>query len=265
MLLEEFQSRYAARLRPAHGDHHGVEAEEVAREIGDVGGQVAMFVTDSRLPDVDHIFEAIHRWRVVVPTARRVIAAHWDYFLADGPGLRIGLAKGKYDAYLLMPRGKRDEEFHNAITDLLSDWTSTVPQPEVVTAKIISPTPRRADHGDPRLPRPDGNAEPGLAPRRSRAPGLSGRDPGAAGRRGAALARRRGRQPSARSRPRASATWRSRSTAVPTISRSTRSSTSRSSAAGRPGWRRRSTAPPRGSRSSSSRPRRSAARPAPAR
>jgi thioredoxin reductase (NADPH) len=99
-----------------------------------------MFVTDSRLPDVDHIFEAIHRWRVVVPTARRVVAAHWDYFLADGPGLRIGLAKGKYDAYLLMPRGKRDEEFHNAITDLLSDWTSTVPQPEVVTAKIISPT-----------------------------------------------------------------------------------------------------------------------------
>ena len=139
MLLEEFQSRYQRDydLRTATTT---AQAEEVAREIGDVGGQVAMFVTDSRLPDVDHIFEAIHRWRVVVPTARRVIAAHWDYFLADGPGLRIGLAKGKYDAYLLMPRGKRDEEFHNAITDLLSDWTSTVPQPEVVTAKIISPS-----------------------------------------------------------------------------------------------------------------------------
>ena len=139
VLLEEFQSRYQRDydLRTATNT---AQAEEVAREIGDAGGQVAMFVTDSRLPDVDHIFEAIHRWRVVVPTARRVIAAHWDYFLADGPGLRIGLAKGKYDAYLLMPRGKRDEEFHNAITDLLSDWTSTVPQPEVVTAKIISPT-----------------------------------------------------------------------------------------------------------------------------
>ena len=45
-----------------------------------------MFVTDSRLPDVDHIFEAIHRWRIVVPTARRVVAAHWDYFLAGRPG-----------------------------------------------------------------------------------------------------------------------------------------------------------------------------------
>jgi thioredoxin reductase (NADPH) len=39
-----------------------------------------------------------------------------------------------------MPRGARDEEFHNAITDLLSDWGSTVPDPEVVSVKIISPT-----------------------------------------------------------------------------------------------------------------------------
>jgi thioredoxin reductase (NADPH) len=50
------------------------------------------------------------------------------------------MAKGKYDAYLLMPRGQRDEEFHNAITDLLSDWGSTVPDPEVVSTKIISPS-----------------------------------------------------------------------------------------------------------------------------
>ena len=138
LLLGEFRSRYQRDydLRPATT---AAQAEDLAREIGGAGGQVAMFVTDSRLPDVDHIFAAIHRWRVVVPTARRVIAAHWDHFLEDGPGLRIGMAKGKYDAYLLMPRGRRDEEFHHAITDLLSDWTSTVPQPEVVTAKIISP------------------------------------------------------------------------------------------------------------------------------
>ena len=139
VLLEEFQSRYARdyELRSAHTC---AEAESVAREIIDTGGQVALFVTDSRLPDVDSIFEAFHRWRLVIATARRVVAAHWDHFVEDGPTLRIGMAKGKYDAYLLMPRGKRDEEFHNAITDLLSDWTSTVPDPEVVSAKIISPT-----------------------------------------------------------------------------------------------------------------------------
>jgi len=49
------------------------------------------------------------------------------------------MAKGKYDAFLLMPRGVRDEEFHNAITDLLSDWGSTVADPEVVSVKIVTP------------------------------------------------------------------------------------------------------------------------------
>jgi thioredoxin reductase (NADPH) len=138
VLLEEFRSRYARDydLRVARG---AGEAEAVAQEICDSGGAIALFVSDSRLPDVDHVFEAIHRWRQVIPTARKVITAHWDNFVADGPPLRVGLAKGKYDAYLLMPRGRRDEEFHNAITDLLSDWGSTVPQPEVVSAKIISP------------------------------------------------------------------------------------------------------------------------------
>jgi thioredoxin reductase (NADPH) len=138
-LLEEFQSRYGRDYELRTAGSCGA-AESIAQTICDEGGQVAMFVTDSRLPDCDSVFEAFHRWRVVVPTARRVVAAHWDHFLADGPGLRVGMAKGKYDAYLLMPRGRRDEEFHNAITDLLSDWTSTVPDPEVVSAKIISPT-----------------------------------------------------------------------------------------------------------------------------
>lgn len=139
VLLDEFRSRYQRDydLRTAAS---AAEAERIAQEMRDRGNQVALIVTDSRLPDVDNIIEAFERWRLVVATARRVVAAHWDYFAADAPALRSGMAKGTYDAYLLMPRGKRDEEFHNAITDLLSDWTSTVPQPEVIIAKIISPT-----------------------------------------------------------------------------------------------------------------------------
>ncbi|TPG17934.1 FAD-dependent oxidoreductase [Pedococcus bigeumensis] len=139
MLLEEFQSRYQRDydLRTAGSC---AEAEAIAREIRERGDHVALFVTDSRLPDVESVHVAFHRWRLVVANARRVVAAHWEYFLTDAPALRAGMAKGKYDAYLLMPRGKRDEEFHNAITDLLSEWTSTVPQPEIVVAKVISPT-----------------------------------------------------------------------------------------------------------------------------
>ena len=97
------------------------EAEEVARSIVGTGGQVAMFVSESRLPDGD-VVEAFARWRTVVPTARRLVTVHWSHFLEDSSALRPGLAAGKYDASLLLPRGVRDEEFHTAVCELLSDW-----------------------------------------------------------------------------------------------------------------------------------------------
>ena len=74
VLLEEFQSRYQ-RDYDLRATTSCAEAEEVAQAICDAGDQVALFVTDSRLPDVDHIFEAVHRFRIVVPTARRVISS----------------------------------------------------------------------------------------------------------------------------------------------------------------------------------------------
>jgi thioredoxin reductase (NADPH) len=125
----EYDVRVAGSLR---------EALETTRDLLAAGGTVAMFATESVLPDAE-VLHGFHKLREKVPTARRVIAAHWDRFLVDAPGLRSGMAKGKYDAYLLMPRGLRDEEFHNAISDLLSDWGSTVPDPEVVAVKIVSP------------------------------------------------------------------------------------------------------------------------------
>ena len=114
------------------------EAEQVARDVLAGGGTVALFVTDSQLPD-EHVLAAFGRWRAVVPTARRMVAAHWERFLTDAADLRAGMAKGKYDAYLLMPRGPRDEEFHHAVTELLSDWASTSAGPEVVSVKVVAP------------------------------------------------------------------------------------------------------------------------------
>ena len=111
---------------------------EAAARVQEAGGQVALFVAQSRIPDAEAL-AAFHAWRQVVPTARRLIVAHWDHFLEDAERLRAGLAKGKYDAYLLMPRGVRDEEFHTAVCELLSDWGSTVAAPEVATVRLVSP------------------------------------------------------------------------------------------------------------------------------
>ncbi len=115
-----------------------VAAQHLAREIIDSEGRVAMFVTESRLPDLP-IMEALTLWREVVPSSRRVVAASWTWFREDAEALRPGLVVGKYDAYLLMPRGVRDEEFHTAITELLSDWGATIGGPEVVSVKLVAP------------------------------------------------------------------------------------------------------------------------------
>ncbi len=136
-LVDEF-GRYTRdyELLPARTCEAALTAAEhhVAR-----GGLVALFVSDSVLPDCD-VLEAFGKWRAAVPTARRAIVAPMERFLSDAAELRGGMAKGKYDAFLLLPRGARDEEFHHAITELLSDWGSTVPDPEVVTAKIVTPS-----------------------------------------------------------------------------------------------------------------------------
>ncbi len=127
-------------LRTAHS---AAEASETLSQAREDGLRVALLVSDSRLPDEDNVLAAFTRWRHLVPTARRLILAHHDRFLVDGPRLRAGMAKGKYDAYLMLPRGERDEEFHHAVSELLSDWASTSTDPDVVSAKIIAP------EGDP--------------------------------------------------------------------------------------------------------------------
>jgi thioredoxin reductase (NADPH) len=136
-LLDEF-GRYTRDydLRTARS---ALEAAQVTREIIGNGQQLALAVSESVLPDAD-VLVAFHKLRTYVPTARRLIAAHWSRFRQDAEGLRAGLAKGKYDAYLLMPRGARDEEFHTAVCELLSDWGATVATPVVEAVRVVAPT-----------------------------------------------------------------------------------------------------------------------------
>jgi thioredoxin reductase (NADPH) len=112
------------------------QAEQVARDIRDGGGHVALFVAESTLP---YLLNAFDRWRAIVPTARSLVASPHHGYLDESEELHRGLAAGAVDAWMLMPRGPRDEEFHTAVTELLSDWGSTVPPPEVDVVRIISP------------------------------------------------------------------------------------------------------------------------------
>jgi thioredoxin reductase (NADPH) len=114
------------------------DGAQLVKQLEADGRPLALMVADSALRETTPV-QTFGTWRQLVPTAKRVVVAHWDRFLTDAPSLRAGLATGKYDAYLLMPRGVRDEEFHTAITELLSDWGSTVPEPEIETVRVVSP------------------------------------------------------------------------------------------------------------------------------
>mgnify|MGYP007122178533 CR=1 FL=1 len=112
--------------------------------VGAAGGRLALVVADTALfaqtdPDDPHgaVLETFHGWRQIVPSARTLVVAPFDRFLVDSEALRTGQAKGKFDALLLMPRGARDEEFHGAVTELLSDWGSTVADPEVEAVRLV--------------------------------------------------------------------------------------------------------------------------------
>lgn len=120
------------------------DVSELCAEVGRIGGRLAMFVVDSSLfatahPDAPYeaILTTLADCRQAVPTSRGLVVSPFEHFLVDSEQLRSGQANGKFDGLLLMPRGVRDEEFHHAVTELLSDWGSTVLDHEVEAVRIV--------------------------------------------------------------------------------------------------------------------------------
>ncbi|MEV5001490.1 FAD-dependent oxidoreductase [Nocardioides sp. LML1-1-1.1] len=113
-------------------------ATAILKQARTVGQPVAMIVTDSQLPD-ENVLLAMHDWRTLVPTARRIVAIPISRFAEETAALRPYLAKGKFDTYLVLPQGRRDEEFHYAVVELLSDWGATVAASVIDTVRIITP------------------------------------------------------------------------------------------------------------------------------
>ena len=109
----------------------------IATMVAD-GIPIALLVVDHPVAGVatEDVLAAL---RHLVPTARRVAVCHWDHFRQGSAEMRTPTATGALDAFLLMPRGKRDEEFHVAIGELLNDWNATVATPEVESVQIVAP------------------------------------------------------------------------------------------------------------------------------
>ncbi|MDQ2677390.1 MAG: NAD(P)/FAD-dependent oxidoreductase [Actinomycetota bacterium] len=142
LLLGEFgrYSRdYDVRLIRSAAD-----ASALYAEVTSEGGHLALVVVDSSLFAATHpedpfraILTTLYDCRQIVPSSRGLVVVPFERFQTDSEALRIGQTRGKFDGLLLMPRGPRDEEFHHAVTELLSDWGSTVLDPEVEAVRIV--------------------------------------------------------------------------------------------------------------------------------
>lgn len=142
LLLGEF-SRYQ-RDYDIEVVRSGAAATDLCGEITRSGGRLAMVVADTALfrdaqlgDPYEAILATLSECRSLVPTSRGLVVAPFEQFLPDSEHLRDGQAKGEFDGLLLMPRGVRDEEFHTAVTELLSDWGSTVLDPEVEAVRLV--------------------------------------------------------------------------------------------------------------------------------
>src|SRR4051794_28824694 len=96
-VLKSQFARYAADY-DVRTTHSGAETDQLLTSLS-ADERVALLVAETELPD-GNVLHAFHGWRKLVPTARRIVAAHVDHFRERADELRHGLATGKYDAYL---------------------------------------------------------------------------------------------------------------------------------------------------------------------
>ena len=132
---DQFAHRYAVDYDVQLVSSLG-EAMVTVQSLNATHTPVAMIAAMNRLLDATGLV-TIQCLHAVVPTAKRIVLWTRD----EGPisdELRDAQATGRLEAALLLPSGPRDEEFHTAITELLSDWGWTAGGPEIDLVTIVS-------------------------------------------------------------------------------------------------------------------------------
>lgn len=81
------------------------------------------------------------KFQKFMPSARRLVFIPAERFRGSVATMRESLAAGRLDLYLMLPQGPRDEEFHAAISETLSDWAQSVSMSEIDGTRIIADGP----------------------------------------------------------------------------------------------------------------------------
>ncbi|GAA4724360.1 FAD-dependent oxidoreductase [Pedococcus ginsenosidimutans] len=112
-------------------------AREVVDDAVAQGQPVALIGVGWTVPGASSGLELVDELHARLPTARRICLTSRGDYGQSLPKLREALGQGRIDTYLLIPQGPRDEEFHTAVTEYLSDWGWTASTPEVAGVQIV--------------------------------------------------------------------------------------------------------------------------------
>ena len=112
------------------------EGMVLAQTLNATRTPVAMFASMLKLSDATGLV-TIQCLHAVIPTAKRVIVRTRNDPWPD-ESLRVAQTTGQIETALLLPSGPRDEEFHTAVTELLSDWGWSAGGPVVELVTIVS-------------------------------------------------------------------------------------------------------------------------------
>lgn len=134
VLADEFGSRYARDydVRAVVGPGGAVE---LAEDLVASGRQIAVIGLDFAL-DGDPL-DLMDELRALSPSSKRVVLIPFGQFQVAVETLRPALGAGRLDTYLIIPQAPRDEEFHAAITEYLSEWATSTSTPEVAGVQIV--------------------------------------------------------------------------------------------------------------------------------
>jgi thioredoxin reductase (NADPH) len=134
---ETFRSRYGHDY-----DIHVFETTEdlllCAGELRSDNHGIALVATEMALTDGDGV-ELLDRVHQIDATSRRIVLLSPGAYSVNLPALRGMLAEGRLDTWLGIPSAPRDEEFHAAIVEMLSDWSWTTNAIEVDGVQVVAP------------------------------------------------------------------------------------------------------------------------------
>ncbi|MBK9157835.1 MAG: FAD-dependent oxidoreductase [Propionibacteriaceae bacterium] len=134
-IVAELEARYAHDydiVAPATGEDAYVLLAEAKQE----GRRIAMFVCEY-FASGEKATHVLTKMRTKVPTARRLVVVPIERFRDAQDAMREAMANGAIDGSLLLPQGPRDEEFHTAVCEHLSDWGSSVNTSEIDSTRVI--------------------------------------------------------------------------------------------------------------------------------